>query len=189
MRIYSYLVKLSGHQISDSDSSMVSKLLKVIGDFERISDHSVNVLEAAEELSDKKIHFTEEADKELSTMCGAVSEVLTFSYQAFVKDDLTAARSVEPLEQVVDVLKEKLRNDHIARLKRGECSIEAGFVWADLLTDLERVADHCSNIALCVIDARDYNMNIHESLRRIKKNNPEFEKKFNDYAEKYGVSV
>lgn len=185
--IGTYLVKISAHQISDSDSSKVSKLLKAIGDFERISDYSVNILESAHELWEKKIHFTKEADEELLTMCGAVSEILTFSYQAFVKDDMTAARSVEPLEQVVDILKEKLRDGHIARLKNGECSIEAGFIWADLLTSLERVAEHCSDIAMCVIDARDHNMNLHESVRRMKKNNPEFEKQYNDYAEKYGV--
>ena len=182
-----YLVKLSGYQISDSDSGEVSKLLKLIGDFERISDHSVNILESAEELREKEMKFTEGAKKELDTLCSAVSEILTLSYTAFVKNDLTAAKNVEPLEQVIDGLKAKLRNGHITRLKNGECSIEAGFVWADLITNLERTADHCSNIAVCVIDASEHNMNMHESLRSMKKGNPYFEEKYKEYSDKYAL--
>lgn len=182
-----YLVKLSGHQISDSDSSMVSKLLKLIGDFERISDHSVNVLESAEELTEKGIIFTDNAKKEMDTLCSAVSEILSLSYQAYVNNDLESARRVEPLEQVIDGLKKKLRNGHIIRLKNGECSIEAGFVWADLITNLERTADHCSNIAVCVLDAVENNMNLHESLRARKEGNPYFDEKFKEYAMKYPV--
>ncbi|MGN1418527.1 MAG: Na/Pi cotransporter family protein [Acutalibacteraceae bacterium] len=180
-----YLVKLSRHQISDSDSAEVSKLLKAIGDFERISDHSVNILESAEELNNKDIQLTASARRELDTLCSAVSEILTLSYRAFVKNDLQAARDVEPLEQVIDGLKEKLRNDHIKRLKNGECSIEAGFVWADLLTNLERTSDHCSNIAVCVIDVTENNMNMHQSLQSMKKGNSYFDKKFASYSEKY----
>ncbi len=181
----SYLVKLSGYQVSDSDSVTISKLLKLIGDFERISDHSVNVLESAEELRSKNIQLTPGAHKEMDCLCSAVSEVLTLAYTAFVNNDLEAARNVEPLEQVVDALKAKMRNAHINRLKQGECSIEAGFVWADLITNLERTADHCSNIAVCVLDAAEYNMNIHESLRSMKKGNPYFEEQYAAYAEKY----
>ncbi len=183
-----YLVKLSRHQISDSDSSAVSKLLKAIGDFERISDHSVNILESAEELHSKEIQLTTGAKKELEVLCAAVSEILTLSYTAFVNNDLNAARDVEPLEQVIDGLKEKMRNSHINRLKDGECSIEAGFVWADLLTNLERTSDHCSNVAVCVIDAASYNMNVHESLRNMKKDNSYFDEKFAVYAEKYMIA-
>lgn len=180
-----YLVKLSRHQISDSDSAEVSKLLKAIGDFERISDHSVNILESAEELTKKDIHFTAGAQKELDTFCSAVSEILTLSFRAFVNTDLQAARDVEPLEQVIDGLKAKSRDDHIKRLKNGECSIEAGFVWADLLTNLERTSDHCSNIAVCVIDATQHNMNVHQSLRTMKREDPYFEKRYLEYAKKY----
>ena len=180
-----YLVKLSRHQISDSDSAEVSKLLKAIGDFERISDHSINILESAEELTKKDIHFTAGAQKELDTLCSAVSEILTLSFRAFVNTDLQAARDVEPLEQVIDGLKAKSRDDHIKRLKNGECSIEAGFVWADLLTNLERTSDHCSNIAVCVIDATQHNMNVHQSLRTMKSEDPYFEKRYLEYAKKY----
>ena len=182
-----YLVKLSSHQISDSDSSEVSKLLKLIGDFERISDHSINILESAEEMKNKDITFTPAAQKELDTLCGAVSEILTLSYKAFVKNDLHAARDIEPLEQVVDGLKKSLRDSHIKRLKNGECTIEAGFVWADLITNLERTSDHCSNIAVCIIDAAENTMNIHQSLKRMKNGNAYFEAKYAEYAKKYAI--
>ncbi len=183
-----YLVKFSGYKLSDSDSGIVSKLLKAIGDFERISDHSVNILESAEEMVEKGIGFTDDARKELDVLCTAVSEILTLSYDAFVSNDIEAAKSVEPLEQVIDGLKEKMRNGHITRLKNGECSIEAGFVWADLITNLERTADHCSNIAVCVIDSAEHNMNIHESLRNMKKDNPSFDEKYAFYADKYLIA-
>ena len=182
-----YLVKLSGHQISDSDSCTVSKLLKAIGDFERISDHSVNIVESAEEINQKQIAFSETARSEIEVMCGAVSEILTISYNAFMNNSVETAKTVEPLEQVIDGLKKKLRNNHIARLKKGDCSIEAGFVWADLLTNLERVADHCSNVAVCVIDAKENNMNVHESLRNIEEVNPEFNRMYNEFKNKYSV--
>ena len=183
-----YLVKLSRNQISDSDSSEVSKLLKVIGDFERISDHSINILESAEELKEKEMQFTPDAIKELEVLCGAVSEILTLSYMAFINNDLKSARDVEPLEQVIDGLKAKLRDGHIKRLKNGTCSIEAGFVWADLITNLERTADHCSNIAACVIDAAENNMNVHQSVRDMKVNNTYFSSKYSYYTEKYAIT-
>ena len=119
-----YLVKLSRYQISDSDSSEVSKLLKVIGDFERISDHSINILESAEELKEKDIKFTSDATNELTVICSAVSEILTLSYMAFVSNDLECARNIEPLEQVIDGLKEKLRDGHIKRLKEASKHME-----------------------------------------------------------------
>lgn len=182
-----YLVKLSGHQISDSDSCTVSKLLKAIGDFERISDHSVNIVESAEEINQKQIAFSETARSEIEVMCSAVSEILTISYNAFMNNSVETAKTVEPLEQVIDGLKKKLRNNHITRLKKGDCSIEAGFVWADLLTNLERVADHCSNVAVCVIDAKENNMNVHESLRNIEEVNPEFNRMYKEFKNKYSV--
>lgn len=186
--IGTYLVKLSRHQISDSGSAEVSKLLKAIGDFERISDHSINILESAEELALKEIKFSSEADKELDMICSAVSEVLTLAYKSFVFGDMDAALRVEPLEQVVDTLHDKLRNGHIKRLQSGNCSIEAGFVWADLLTDLERTADHCSNIAVCIIDANNNNMNVHSSLKSLKTDNKKFDKMYEEYSNKYAIT-
>ncbi len=180
-----YLVKLSAQQVSDNDSIQISKLLKAIGDFERISDHSVNVVESAEELHSKEIKFSGVASREMETLSSAVSEILDMASSAFINNDLTIARKVEPLEQVIDDLKAKMRDGHISRLQKGECSIEAGFVWTDLITNLERAADHCSNVAVCTLDAAENNMNIHESLADIKKNSPYFEKEYKAYLAKY----
>ena len=180
-----FLTKLARAQISDDDSSEVSKLLKIIGDLERISDHSVNVLESAEEMKEKKISFSEDAKKELEVLCAALTEILTLTMDALRRDDWEAAASVEPLEQVIDHIKAILRNRHINRLKKGECSVEAGFVWVDLLTDMERTSDHCSNIAVSIMDAHAHNMNAHQSLRSMKEGNPAFFEKLDDYSRKY----
>ena len=180
-----FLTKLSRAQISDDDSSEVSKLLKIIGDLERISDHSVNVLESAEEMKEKKILFSAGAKKEMEILCGALNEILDMTTESFRNSDWEAAASVEPLEQVIDHIKSILRNRHIARLKKGECSVEAGFIWADLLTNLERTSDHCSNIAVSIIDAHGHNMNAHQSLRSMKEGNPTFFEKLDDYSRKY----
>lgn len=181
-----YLVKLSGNRMSDSDSTTVSKLLKLIGDFERISDHSVNILESAEELQEKKIVFTPAAQKELHTLCAAVEEICALATKSYLKNDRILALEVEPLEQVIDGLKSHLRNQHIVRLKGGECTIEAGFVWADLLTNLERTADHCSNIAVCVMDAARNNMNQHAMTIRLK-GDAHFKEQCEKYAKKYAL--
>ena len=180
-----FLTKLARAQISDDDSSEVSKLLKVIGDLERISDHSVNVLESAEEMQEKKITFSEGAKQEMEVLCSALTEVLGLTVDALRRNDREAAGSVEPLEQVIDHIKSILRNRHIGRLKKGECSVEAGFIWADLLTDIERTSDHCSNIAVSIIDAHDHNMNAHEAMRSMKKSNPAFLEMLDDYSRKY----
>ena len=180
-----YLTKLGRAQVSDDDSSEVSKLLKIIGDLERISDHSVNILESAEEMKEKKIAFSEVAKQELEVLCNALTEILQLTMKALVEGDREAACAVEPLEQVIDHLKTILRNRHIARLKKGECSVEAGFIWSDLLTDMERSSDHCSNIAVSIIDALDHNMNAHQSLRSMKEGNPAFLEKLDHYSRQY----
>lgn len=180
-----YLVKLSGQNITESESADITKLLKIIGDFERISDHSVNILESAEELRDKEISFTDEAGKDMTSLTAAVREILDLAKDAFINNDIEAARRVEPLEQVIDKLILKLHDGHVKRLKGGDCSIEAGFILNDLTTNFERVADHCSNIAIRVIDARDENMNIHKSLRDFRKNDPYFEEQYVLYKQKY----
>ena len=182
-----FLSKLARAQISDDDSSEVSKLLKVIGDLERISDHSVNVLESAEEMKEKKILFSEGARKELTVLCSALEEILCITLDSFRNNDPEAASNVEPLEQVIDHLKSVLRNRHISRLKTGECGVEAGFVWADLLTDLERTSDHCSNIAVSILDAQAHNMNAHQALRDLRESNGEFREKRDRYTAKYSV--
>ena len=163
--IGTYLLKLSsGSVLSDSDGEEITELLKLIGDFERIGDHAVNILESAEELKEKGLRFSETADRELSVLCAAVGEVLDTAQAAFLSGDMKTAALVEPLEQVIDELKNQLRNGHILRMKNGACSIEAGFIWSDLLTDLERVSDHCSNVALCVIERQRHSMNMHDSF-------------------------
>ena len=183
-----YLVKLSSNRVSYADSAEVTELLKMIGDFERISDHAVNVLESAEELRQKGLSFSEAAMDELRSLTGAVGEILDLSMDAFVRSDLEAAAKVEPLEQVVDDLKESMRTRHMIRLQRGECSIDAGFVWSDLLTDLERVADHCSNIAGCVLDAARNNVGLHEALREFRVDNQEFMDQYDRFAGRYALS-
>ncbi len=183
-----YLTKLSRSRTTDDDSSEVSKLLKAIGDFERISDHSVNILESVEELREKKIQFSDDARKELNVLTSAVSEILDITLSAFDGDDENAVYNVEPLEQVIDGLKSMLRDRHIVRLADGECTVEADFIWGDILTNLERTSDHCSNIATCLIDATHHNMNAHEYKQSLKENNPQFDEKFKLYGEKYKLS-
>lgn len=182
-----FLAKLSQHQMSDEDGEKITMLLKAIGDFERISDHSVNVLESIEELREKKIELSESAKHELSVLRTAVDEILVLTKQAFIENNLSVAYDVEPLEQVVDGLKRALRNSHVVRLKDGECTVEAGFIWSDLLTDFERVSDHCSNLAIGVIDASAHNMNAHSALSHIRHDSATFNKKVEEYHEKYSI--
>ncbi|MBR4295524.1 MAG: Na/Pi cotransporter family protein [Clostridia bacterium] len=183
----SYLVKLSSLQIGAADSAEAAMLLRLIGDFERISDHSVNLLESAEEMRAKEIAFSDAGKAELATLCCAVDEILGMSFKAFSEGDIKAAALVEPLEQVIDELKEKLRTRHIKRMQQGDCSIEAGFVWSDLLTNLERTSDHCSNIAACVIDAKHNDLNIHESIRAMRSGNADFDREYKMYSEKFAI--
>ncbi len=183
----SYLVRLNSHGISSSDLAESAMLLKVIGDFERISDHSVNLLESVEEMRAKSIEFSGQAKQELKTMINAVSEIVELSYKAFIENDTDAVEYIEPLEQVIDHLKEALRSNHISRLQQGDCSIDAGFIWSDILTNFERTSDHCSNIAGCLIDLKLHDMNIHENLRAIKRRGEEFDRKYRQYALKYSV--
>ncbi len=182
-----YLVKLSAHDMTEKDSTEAAELLHMIGDLERISDHGVNVLESAEEIREKNIQFSDAAWRELSVITAAVEEILDLSLTAFLHDDIKTAALVEPLEQVVDTLKDQLRSRHILRLQKGNCSIEAGFVWSDLLTNLERVADHCSNIAGCVIETAHESLDLHKYLSEIKTGNPEFMERYNAYARKYAL--
>ncbi|MBR5771988.1 MAG: Na/Pi cotransporter family protein [Clostridia bacterium] len=185
--ISSFLVKVSRYDISNRDSREAAMLLKAIGDFERISDHAVNLLEAAQEIKEKNIQFSGGAEKELKTITSAVDEILNLSYLSFVNNSLDIALTVEPLESVIDDLRDELRGRHIERLQRGECTVDAGFVWSDILTDLERTSDHCSNVAGAVIDISHHNMNLHESLRTLKSDSEEYRREYAAYSEKYSV--
>jgi len=187
----SYLVKLSTHPMSPEDSHETTKLLHMIGDLERISDHAVNILESAEELRTKGLTFSEVARTELDSMFSAVRESVDLALTAFETNNLAMAARVEPLEDVVDQLKEQLRSSHILRMQKGECSIEAGFIWNDLLTDLERVSDHCSNIAGCTIEMSRAGLNLHSYLRSVRGIDSEYMVIYEDYAGKYlkGISI
>lgn len=182
-----YLVKIGSERLADSDSEEANMLLKLLGDFERISDHAVNILESAEEMKEKKLAFSDTAEKEFFIISQAVKEILDLSVNAFINNDREKASEVEPLEQVIDEMKENMRTNHVMRMRNGECSIEMGFVWSDILTNFERVSDHCSNIAGCVIDAAEHNLNLHETLGKAKKNDKAFKQKYSYYAEKYGI--
>ncbi len=183
--IGTYLVQLSSRTMSQCESEEATELLKTIGDFERISDHAVNVLESAQELREKGLAFSGTAQEEYGVLAGAVREILHLAINAFAADDSAAAAQVEPLEEVIDKLKEQMRTRHILRMQRGACSIEAGFVWSDLLTDLERISDHCSNIAGCVLDAAQHNLNLHETLRTVRREDADFRTRLAADAEKY----
>ena len=183
-----YLLKLGAEPLSDAASEEVTELLKLIGDFERIGDHAVNIIESAEEMHDKQLEFSRSAKYELSVMSAAVGEVMDLAVKAFAENDAQAASCVEPLEQVVDDLKDELRTRHILRMKKGECSIEAGFVWSDLLTNLERASDHCSNVALCVLDLKKHTLSAHETQHE-RKDVPEFSEHYRRYSEKYALPL
>ena len=177
-----YLLKLSATQSSDADSKEAAKLLNVIGDCERIADHSINIIESAEELHEKGIVFSDIAKRDFENIAKAVSETLELSLKAFVENDLQSAFNVDPLEEVVDILKENYRKSHIERMQQGKCTIEAGFVWSDLLTNLERISDHCSNIVGAILD--NENMNYHQYVKD-EEAGEEFKSKFDAYCEKY----
>lgn len=187
--IGSYLVKLSARKIGESDSALAAEYLRIIGDFERIADHSVNILESAEEMQQKGIAFSAAALQEYAIMAGAVREVTALAYDSFVSGDVQAARQVEPLEEVIDDLKEEMRTRHIRRMQQGSCGIEAGFIWSDLLTNLERVSDHCSNIACCMIEGDDHNLHRHEVLQSIRGSGEIFDREYSSYRQKYALTA
>ena len=180
-----YLVKLSSLQLSEEDTAEAAALLKAINDFERIGDHSRNLMEAAEELHQKGTSLSPAAQTELKVLTDAVAQIIDLSFRAFLSMDLEAARSIEPLEEVIDDLKDQLRDRHIQRLQQGSCSIETGFVWSELLTGLERIGDHCANLAGAVIDLHHHNRNSHETHRLYKKENPDFARQFADYQAQF----
>lgn len=185
-KIGSYLLKISSKDLSENDSKVVSNLLHTIGDLERISDHAVNIMEAAEEMYQKKIKFSDQALKEISVLEKAVTEILDMAIRSFTYFDVCLAKEVEPLEDVIDQLRNELKTRHIERLRNGICTIELGFILQDLLTNFERVADHCSNIAVCLIQINENSMDTHEYMVELKKlDKSEFVDEFNQYKEKY----
>ena len=185
-KLGSYLVKISSKNLSHADSNDVSQLLHTIGDFERISDHAVNILRVAREIHDKGLQFSEKAQEELKIFTNAVIEILNITTDAFAKNDLQLAYEVEPLEQVIDSLKVELKNRHVRRLQEGKCTIELGFVLSDILNNYERISDHCSNIAVCMIQIKDSAMDTHGYLNEVKTSGePRFTGYYNRFTDKY----
>lgn len=185
--IGSYLIKVSSRATDPADSEQVTKLLHIIGDYERISDHAVNIVESCEELRDKKISFSDEANREIKVLRSAVEEILDLSYRAFINNDLDAAAQIESLEQVVDDLRDKIKLNHIIRLQKSECTIEHGFVLSDILTNFERVSDHCSNIGGCVIEIAKHDALDMHKYNKKKHKSEEFERMYREYSEKYAI--
>ena len=186
-----YLVKLSASNLTPENSREVTKLLHTIGDLERLSDHAVNIAKSMQEMFDKKLTFSEKANKEIATMIAAVREITGLAHNCFVESDLKTAYLVEPLEQVIDYLKAEIKKGHIQRLQKEECTIEMGFVLSDIIANLERVSDHCSNIAGCVIELTKDELSLHEYYHEIKDGDDfrteYFNKKYNMYMEKYAI--
>jgi phosphate:Na+ symporter len=184
-RIGSYLLKLNSRNLSEADSKCVSELLHVIGDFERISDHAINIVETSEELHSKKLEFSKDAYEELLVLINAIADILNMTEKSFASNDIELAHQVEPLEEVIDRLRLELRNRHIQRLKEGKCTMELGFLYTDLLTELERISDHCSNIAVCMIQIEENNaVEVHEYLNVLSKDS-EFERQCQDFSKNY----
>lgn len=185
--IGTYLVRLSGQEMSYQDSRTASTILHTISDFERISDHAKNIYSSAKELHEKKIELSKKAQAELEVMFSAIGEIIDLTIKSIRDNDLYSAYLVEPLEEVVDQLRTKLKSRHIKRLQKGTCSMETGFIYLDILTSLERVSDHCSNVAVCLIQVSDDNFETHEYLRTVKTSGEEFDMYVEKYIEKYAL--
>lgn len=183
-----YLVRIAESQMSAKDSKVVNELLHCVGDIERISDHALNIAEAAKEVFDKEIEFSEKAKADIKIMASAVEEILELSIKTLVDEDLEFAKYVEPLEQVIDRLKRKIKSGHISRLRQGNCTMELGFVLSDILNNFERISDHCSNIAVCFIEIANDSFEVHEYLNQLKSGDEaEFGNMYESYKQKYAI--
>ena len=186
--ISTYLVKLSSKELSETDSKKIHLMLHAVGDFERISDHAINILEVAKEIKEKKIIFSEEAQAGIDVMQAALIEILTNTTLAFVNNDVALATKIEPLEQVIDKIRDKLKEAHVRRLTNGECTIELGFVFSDLITNFERISDHCSNIAIGIIEINKNTYGVHEYLHELKNSDDvQFNEDYQEYKKKYAL--
>lgn len=184
-KIGNYLLGLTNQSLSEKDNVEISKYLHIIGDLERLSDHAVNLTNSAKEISSKKLTFSDSAKAEIKQMCDAVSEIMDYTLKTIVDDDLSAAIEVSPLEEVIDALKKKLQKNHIKRLQNNGCTIEMGFVLSDITTVLERISDHCNNIALCIIELQRESLGLHQQSKYLKKSDPIFQQKYDEYYNKY----
>ena len=169
-RLGTYLIRLSSRDLSEKDSKSLSMLLHCIGDLERISDHAVNIMEKAQEMHEKQLTFSDKGAQELEVYSRAVRDIMNMSIEAFKNDDIHLARQVEPLEEVIDYLNDELKQRHVRRLRSGECSVELGFVLSDITINYERVADHCSNLAVDLLRIHENVFDVHEYLEGLKEN-------------------
>ena len=187
-KIGTYLMRLNSSELSREENEKVSKYLHTLSDFERISDHAMNVAQAAQEIHDKKIHFSADGEHELTVLLGAVNEILELAINSFVEDDLDKAYRVEPLEEHIDVLCDELKLRHVERLQTGACSLKVGFVFNDLLTNFERVADHCSNIAIAMIELSQNAYETHDYIINLKElHSHNYDELYAGFAEKYAI--
>ena len=183
-----YLVKLTGRELTKQQNEDVSKFMHTITDYERITDHALNIAQSAGELNEKQISFSDEAQKELSVICSAVHEIMNMTFRAFTDDDLALAGQIEPLEELIDQLCSKVKTHHVERLQKGQCTIRQGFILNDLLTSLERVGDHCSNVAVAMIELEDDGFATHEYLNEVKDTrSPAFLQAFEEYRERFSI--
>ena len=187
-KLGTYLMKITTKSISTEQSEDVSKYLHTISDFERISDHALNIAEAARELHEKEITFSGNAARELTVMENAVKEILHLTVDAFVSGNMTLAARVEPLEEIIDGLCDEMKLHHVERLKTGECTLSHGFVFNDLLTNYERVADHCSNVAVAMIELKSDSFDTHEYLKSVREmRDASFSRHYEEYRQKYAI--
>lgn len=185
-KLGTYLMKITSKSLSTGQTEEVSKYLHTISDFERISDHALNIAEVMQEIHEKNIEFSDAALRELNVLEGAVKEILSISVDAFVNNDDSLAARVEPLEEIVDGLCDEMKSHHVSRLRQGLCTLEQGFVFNDLLTNYERVADHCSNIAVAIIELESDSFDTHEYLSSVKEmKDSSFARYYEEYKEKY----
>lgn len=188
-KLGTYMMKLSKIGASEEDSKSITKILHTIDDFERIGDHAVSLLKVAEELYEKKIHFSAEANREIAKATEAVCEIITITEEVFINNDVEKASFVEPLEQVIDSLISKIRRNHIKRLQNGECTIELGFVLSDLLNCYSRTSDHCSNVAAAIIESEHGTFDTHKYLDSVKNHgDKDFNAKFAEYSERFAIT-
>ena len=181
-KIGSYLMKLTGREMTETQNKAVSQYLRAITDLERISDHAMNIAERAQELKEKKISFSEKGKKEMDTLKDAILEILSITFSCFLEDDTDEAYRVEPLEQVIDKLCQKMREKHTARLQKGKCTIGQGYVFNDLIADFERVSDHCSNIAIVIVDLMSNSLDVHELSESMHEGHPD---RYDEYYEEF----
>jgi len=185
-KIGSYLLRLTGRELNETQNKAVSQYLRTITDLERISDHALNIAERAQEIQEKKLHFSEKGDREMANLVSAISRMIDITFEAFLSDDVEIAYRVEPLEQVIDQVCRKMREKHAARLQKGKCTIVNGYVFNDLIIDFERVSDHCSNIAIVIVELLDNALDIHEMSETIREQHPhQYEEYYEEYAAQY----